>query len=551
MGSWNKARAMMMKLDESARELYDRIVSCLAVCMYEDFEPGSSHMKIMAKMKAPLLSIVAESRDVFLICTEITCEGKMSDAQKTELEGQLQDIKDAVEAATKAFYAAKGDLGLTAVTLDMADEHAFCLSVCAFGRITCDYAQLLIDDKTGTNKIAPLDECTGIMGTFDSAVVFNPRHANLGLRNTCSILIGFTVGYFGYGKVLLNENASISSTASILLSSSVGSALAKNLGRLQGVVLGTVVGKLVWAFLGWCTWWGYIALCGALFGWNFLCLYVYYDSPKYGGIACLLAAFGSANFLVGCTDPLTATFDPAGPFYEIINVVIAIAIIIVIDMLLAPGRASDMCNDNFLESFKILKKNLDDLFDPEQTNVRVHTGKLAGTIGAASSLGDEAFNEPRYWRIPWKNDLFCAAIQLLRDLRVTMTAMEYSVTEGGEAGGPKTEIFMMLLKKPQFQDVIKKKLYEKYELIQGICGIFGHETSSAFEPLKDEKLQEDFKTEMVDGLKSVLADINKAIAKTPAPSLESDAACQVSFCLSGFTMMMDQLDAFQNEVLKA
>merc|ERR1719263_448206 len=139
----------------------------------------------------------------------------------------------------------------------------------------------------------------------------------------------------------MSHNASISSTASILLSTSVGSALPKNLGRLQGVVLGTVVGKLVWAFFGWCTWWGYIALCAALFFWNFLCLYVYYDSPTYGGIACLLAAFGSGNFLVGCSDPLKSSFDPSGPYYEIINVVVAIAVIMLVDMIFAPGRASD------------------------------------------------------------------------------------------------------------------------------------------------------------------------------------------------------------------
>merc|ERR1719272_1540870 len=101
-----------------------------------------------------------------------------------------------------------------------------------------------------------------------------------------SVLLAFALGYVGYGNVLLSENASIASTTSILLSSAVGSAIAKNLGRLQGVVLGTVVGKLIWAIAGWCTWWGYIALCAALFGWNLLCLYVYYDSPKYGGIAC-------------------------------------------------------------------------------------------------------------------------------------------------------------------------------------------------------------------------------------------------------------------------
>jgi len=550
MGSWQKARTLMMKLDAVARENYDRIVSCLDVCMGEEFEAGSAHMNLMKKMKAPLLKIVAESRDVFLICVEIACEGKMTDAQKTELETQVQDVKDAVAAATKAFHDTKTALNLNEVTLDMADEHAFCLSVCAFGRITCDYAEDLINDKNGTKPIPNLADGSGIMGTFDSAVIFDARHSNSALRNACSILIAFAIGYFGYGKVLLSENASIASTTCILLSSAVGSAIAKNLGRLQGVVLGTVVGKLIWAIAGWCTWWGYIALCAALFGWNLLCLYVYYDSPKYGGIACLLAAFGSGNFLVGCTDPLTATFDPAGPYYEIINVVISIGVMIFVDMLLAPGRASDMCCQTYMDAFKNLRKSLDELFDPSEPNVRVHTGKLGGLISGARALGSEAYEEPRYWRLGWKNDLFQEACDTLSNLRVTMTAMEYSVTEGGKAGGEKTKIFMMVLNKPQFQ-TIKTALYEKLDLMEKLAGIFAHETSAAFPALSDPRCQQDFKSDMEKSLKEVLKDVNKAIAKAKEETLENDQACQVSFCLSGFLMMMDQIESLQNAVLRA
>jgi hypothetical protein len=555
LGQWQKARTLMMKLDSVARENYDRIVSCLAVCMTEDFEAGSNHMKLMAKMKPYMSKVVAESRDVFACCVAIAAEGKMTDAEKTELEEQIKDITDAVSAATKAFHDGKKELGLEGISFDMNDEHAFCLSVCAFGRITVDFANELIDDKTGTKPIPNLVDGTGIMGTFDSGVVFDKKHANLGLRNSCSILIAFAVGFFGYGNVLLSHNAAISSTASILLSSSVGPALAKNLGRLQGVVLGTVVGKLVWAILGWCTWWGYIGLCCALFGWNLLCLYVYYDSPKYGGIACLLAAFGSGNFLVGCTDPLTATFDPAGPFYEIINVVVAIAIIMFVDMTLAPGRASDMALEYLHNTFANIHKSLDDLFDAEQPNVRVKKGTLGGLIGGCAQFGNEAWEEPRFWRTGWKMDLWTKATSTFGELRVTMTAMEYSVTDGG-AGGPKTKIFMTLLKKPQFQ-TIKKVLYDKMDLMAKLCEIFAHETAAPFDELENEAVKvNEFRSEMEAAIKDVMADINKAIkADGLSPrgetNLEDDQAAQVSMCLSSFLMMIDQMDSLQQAIISS
>jgi hypothetical protein len=402
------------------------------------------------------------------------------------------------------------------------------------------------------------------MGTFDSAVVFDDRHSNSAMRNSSSILIAFAIGYFGYGNVLLNENASISSTASILLSSSVGAAIPKNLARLQGVVLGTVVGKLVWALLGWCTWWGYISLCIAIFCWNFLCLYVYYDSPTYGGIACLLSAFGSSQFLVGCTDPLTATFDPAGPFYEIINVVCSIGIMIFVDMLLAPGRASEMACQSFKAAVKNLRKTLDELIDPKLENVRIHSGALKSLIASAKSLGAESWEEPRYWRTGWKMALWNQSCQCLADLRVTITAMEYSVTQDGVPGGPKTQIYMMLLKKPQFKK-IQDALYAQFDAVETLWGIFEHETSEpltaethegrVYAVLEDPRMKRHFKEEMEETINELMEDINAALAKstmTPKAeaNLENDQAAQVSFCLSAFLMMMDQLHDMQQLLLK-
>merc|ERR1719456_1897536 len=107
----------------------------------------------------------------------------MADAHKTELEANMKEIKDAIAAATKAFQDAKKELGIPGISLDMNDEHAFCLSICAFGRLTTDFAESLLNDKKGIKPLAPLVDGTGIMGLFDSGVVLDPRHANSALRN--------------------------------------------------------------------------------------------------------------------------------------------------------------------------------------------------------------------------------------------------------------------------------------------------------------------------------------------------------------------------------
>merc|ERR1719326_1038051 len=137
---------------------------------------------------------------------------------------------------------------------------------------------------------------------------------------------------------------------------------------------------------------------------------------------------------------------------------------------------------------------------------------------------------------PWLNALFNKACQTLVDLRVTLTAMEYSVTEGGE-GGNKTKVFMALLKMPQFtkmQDTLKAKL----DLLDALYGIFELETSDPlvaqtqegreYNVFEDPRLQRDYKTEMEEDIKGVMADLNKAIESKDVDSLENDEASQIS-----------------------
>merc|ERR1719313_1789960 len=181
MGQWHKARTIMMKLDGVTKENYDRLTSCLAVCMQESFEPGSSHMTLMSKMKPALMKVVQESKDVFQICAFIAGKGSMTDAHKTELESNIKEIQDAITAATKAFQAAKKELGITGISLDMNDEHAFCLSVCAFGRLTIEFAQTLVDDKTGTKPFDSPYEGRGLTGIFDLSGLCDWNKVNLSI----------------------------------------------------------------------------------------------------------------------------------------------------------------------------------------------------------------------------------------------------------------------------------------------------------------------------------------------------------------------------------
>ena len=114
-----------------------------------------------------------------------------------------------------------------------------------------------------------------------------------------------------------------------------------------------------------------------LFSWNFLCLYVYYDMPKYGRTACLLAVFGSGNLLVSCKN---GVFDAASPYYDIINVVVAVGVMTTVDMFLSPGRASDMAYATYKETFQSLRNDIDELLDIDEDDQHFVAPDFAGSL---------------------------------------------------------------------------------------------------------------------------------------------------------------------------
>merc|ERR1719272_2894415 len=98
--------------------------------------------------------------------------------------------------------------------------------------------------------------------------------------------------------------------------------------------------------------------------------------------------------------------------------------------------------------------------------------------------------------------------------------MEYSVTENGVAGGPKSAIFMQVLRMPQFQ-IIKNTLDAKLDVMLTLSGIFAHETFAPFtaethggreyEVLRHPMLRKDYKADMEKAVHSIIDEMNETV----------------------------------------
>jgi hypothetical protein len=276
------------------------------------------------------------------------------------------------------------------------------------------------------------------------------------VRNSFSIIIAFWVGWHGYGQYIASYNAAIASTVAVLLSKFVGSAMVKNLARLQGVVIGIVLGNLLYAFLAWCYWWGHLLVGIALYLWTLMGLFMYFHSTNYATVGLLLAVFGTSALCKPCANENTT---PAG-MSSIVNVTVAICIMTIVDILLSPARASDIAKANFQTAYKSVLQAIDKLFDADTPAIEERGGALVGAIGAAESLGNEAALEPRYWRHDWPTDKFNKAISCLKTLRFCLDSIEnVMVAEDGK----KSAVFMAAIKLPKFSDKetgLKKKLID-------------------------------------------------------------------------------------------
>jgi hypothetical protein len=232
----------------------------------------------------------------------------------------------------------------------------------------------------------------------------------------------------------------------VLLSNFVGSAMVKNLARLQGVVLGIVLGNLLYAFLAWCYWWGHLLVGLALYFWTLMGLFMYFHSTNYSTVGLLLAVFGAQGLLKPCANEDTV---PTG-FTSIVNVTVAIVVMTVVDMLLSPLRASDIAKANFKKAYDDVLEALDTLFDPAKEVVTRKGGALLGAIGAAETMGNEAGMEPRYWRHDWPADKYNKGIACLKTLRFCLDSIERVMLE---EDGKKKEVFKKVIDLKAFRDL--------------------------------------------------------------------------------------------------
>jgi len=549
LGKWQEKRMMFKVVDRYLSECFNRLSCVLSGCLQEDFD--DTHDALMRKVRDDMGQVIEKIGDLLSHCEDniMNCGFNRSGRETSAL--MKEDLNRAVDKLTTNFIESAKAMQLYHVTDQVSGEFLVGSNLCCWARITCDFADELMDEmpeETGNWR-----EGVGLMGAFAPSINNTPENLNYALRGWVSVMVAFTIGFNGVaGKMIQNYNAALASTICVLLTKSLGGALANNLKRLQGVVLGTVIGQVAYALLAWCVWWGYLSVGAFVFVWSFVALYMYYHSDNYSTVGLLLAVFANSSMLQGCSEEI---FDPLVAYNGIINTVSGITIMAVFDMLLSPDRASNMAIRQYKAASEPLVAMAEELLDAQVQTLAPRKGAIRGLIAKANSLNNEASLEPRYWRGDWPTSTYAAGTHALTCLRFNLATIDYALVDASGSARPKAPHFLKAAVMTEF-DELRVMLQEQMHFIEDqmdkclrkevIVDVFDDENAP------DAELQSTEKEEQMRVKLKIWADAvstNKEVmkpeedSKSRFASLEDDPVADMCILYGCLVNIISELEA--------
>jgi len=461
------------------------------------------------------------------------------------------------------------------------------MNVCAFARIACDHANATLSVLSDDMPTSWQQLFRWFYRIFRGrylrffATNMTVEHFRHSLRHAVAILMGFHIGRFGIEGVISPYDPGCANTISLLLTpnDTLGSAVKRNLDRISGVVLGTVVGQIVYAVFRRCTPVDMVMSGTCLYWWMVGTLLMRYNVPLYSMIGKLLAAFGAKNMLTGCSQ---GGFEAQAAYSSIVNTALSIVVLVFVDTLSWEPRASSRAYPTIVEVFDSLRTKVNSLFAPWESNDKTDAKRL-GTkqlLAVATELAREAFDEPRVWRVPWRNETCDAALLCAKELESMISMSEYSVLGNTSSQLPVAPVAaddqrgtleaIQSEKKSNERSAIDQRVYDLLlleplqklqRLLQGelnqlkeMLSILEHEEYGRFS-IKAENLASAIRRgEFAQLRDSFVAEANMAemmrVGQCDGQSLEYDHVAQVSLLLAVADLMMADLQRLHLQILR-
>lgn len=528
---------------------------------------NEKHSRLMESTKSQMLDCVTSGGKLLTLCWQITARGVLSNEDGAKL-GQLQrEVQECDKFLARTFTKVRRDMGLANAKLDAEADtdhtvlsyvmlpHILAFNVSCWLNVVFGLAEALKKGQSNPSSLPLAD----IMFTWGDLVkdTANKENLNFVLRAMLSICGGFTIGYFGYGDLIAPGNAGIAVTCAVLLSKFTGSAIVKNLGRVQGVALGMVVGNIIKSFFDSCALVNVIPLSLAAFAYATAMLFVWHTaSPQYSFVGSLAACFGLSMMYSGDCTPVgqEIKIDKEGTYDSILTNVCACMIIVVVDVFVGPGRASKAAVTSLYDVLGHIEKTITLHFDNSVGEVPERTQTLRDVTDLADELSEHAANEPRLWRTRWKGETFEYTLARLHHVRFSLHSLETCMSEGFTKGGARNAVLQSLLSTKSFPQ-IGEFMLKKIAVVKKLASLFENETVVRLQALGDDDVKQEFREDaqkMTGQLVKELA-AKKALlppGKEEANSMREDGFSQICMTFGAIQGVFRDLRLIQHGILR-
>mmetsp|Transcript_7380 Transcript_7380/g.15805 ORF Transcript_7380/g.15805 Transcript_7380/m.15805 type:complete len:837 (-) Transcript_7380:87-2597(-) len=251
---------------------------------------------------------------------------------------------------------------------------------------------------------------------LDTVDPFSQRgNVNFVFRGYMAYMLAFIAGVYIYGY-----DFTLAATIALILSRFTGSALERNLGRMQGVVLGLVLPAIAFYHIPTCSGgFGTALFICIIIIFEGTCLYIYYSaSARFAFIGMLTAAFAAQAFFQPC-DSRAPSASLA--FTKVTMTVTAILLMATIDLSVTQERPSQAVHSYQKEAFTLLRRGLRRFYAGSDIGQNL----LRDAQSAADKgifMASQANNEPRFWRTAFPlrlvDRVFDEASDMCADLRI-------------------------------------------------------------------------------------------------------------------------------------
>jgi len=385
---------------------------------------GSMNQDLMTALRPDIMALVSATNKLLESIVDSLADGNISEEEKGVFDAQCRHVRDMANSLSAAYTARRAESGIPVLCVDHLEEDFAIYNMASLGECLIRFSLALSTPNSDQWFSSSLNN---LMDVFDP--LRHPNHLNFTLRGFVAFMLGFLIGLY-----FLNYSFILAGTVALVLSKFMGSAIERNLGRAQGVVLGLVLPVIVVSHVSACSGWldqiTFLALVGTF---EFVTLFIAFASgPRFAYIALLTSAFAAREFFSQC-DHLHSDAITASMTYNVVSTTIeGIFIVLIVDLLLVNQRPSEVVAlhvDGALRTVEtMLFANIRGRRPPGET---AHSSLVKAELALATQQHHEAVHEPRFWRVAYPEKMVWGILLHLEELRLDLTAISRAIALGG------------------------------------------------------------------------------------------------------------------------